>query len=265
MTQTSIHALPYIAASQAQKHVTHNEALRLLDILIQLGVQGYLSPTPPGAPTVGDRHIVGTGGTGAWAGHDAQIAIYETTGWSFIAPMPGMSAIDLSDPRLIYFDGASWGPVPATMANSDFQNLTGIGVNATSDVTNRLTVSSAATLLNHDGAGHQVKINKSGAGDTGTLLYQTNWSGRAEMGLAGEDDWSLKVSADGSTWVTALRIDRNTGDLIGNAALRPGQYATGSRPSASVAGLGAMIYDSDLSQPVWSDGTNWRDASGSIV
>ena len=30
--------LPYILAAQAQKHVTHNEALRLLDGLVQLSV-----------------------------------------------------------------------------------------------------------------------------------------------------------------------------------------------------------------------------------
>ena len=30
--------LPYILAAQAQKHVTHNEALRLLDAMVQLSV-----------------------------------------------------------------------------------------------------------------------------------------------------------------------------------------------------------------------------------
>ena len=31
--------LPYLAAAQAQKHVTLNEALRLLDALVQLVIQ----------------------------------------------------------------------------------------------------------------------------------------------------------------------------------------------------------------------------------
>ena len=34
---THLH-LPYIAANQAQKHVTHNEAVRLLDALVQMAV-----------------------------------------------------------------------------------------------------------------------------------------------------------------------------------------------------------------------------------
>jgi hypothetical protein len=35
MTVTPHLALPLMAAAQAQKHVTHNEALRLLDGLVQ--------------------------------------------------------------------------------------------------------------------------------------------------------------------------------------------------------------------------------------
>jgi hypothetical protein len=42
-------------------------------------------------------------------------------------------------------------------------------------------------------------------------------------------------------------------------------YTTGGRPSASSAGATAMIYDTTLNKPVWSDGTNWRDAAGTVV
>ena len=39
MPDTTAHlALPFIMAAQAQKHVTHNEALRLLDAMVQLSV-----------------------------------------------------------------------------------------------------------------------------------------------------------------------------------------------------------------------------------
>lgn len=38
--------------------------------------------------------------------------------------------------------------------------------------------------------------------------------------------------------------------------------ATASRPSASAAGEGAEIFDTDLNKPLWSNGTNWRDANG---
>ena len=82
-----------------------------------------------------------------------------------------------------------------------------LGVNAAPDAGNRFAVSSPATLLSHEGAGHQLKINKAAAGETGSLLFQTGWSGRAKLGCAGADDFALKVSEDGVSWVTALSFD----------------------------------------------------------
>jgi hypothetical protein len=64
-----------------------------------------------------------------------------------------------------------------------------VGVNAAADSTNRLAVSSVASLFNHAGAGHQMKINKNAAADTASILFQTGFSGRAEMGTAGSDDY----------------------------------------------------------------------------
>ena len=54
--------------SQAQKHVTHNEALTLLDTLCQASVIDKDLTTPPGSPAEGDCYIVAATGTGAWTG-----------------------------------------------------------------------------------------------------------------------------------------------------------------------------------------------------
>ena len=86
-----------------------------------------------------------------------------------------------------------------------------VGVNATADATNRLKVSSPASLFDHEGAGHQLKINKDEAVDTASVLFQTDYSGRAEFGLSGDDDFHVKVSANGSAWHEALVIDRTSG------------------------------------------------------
>ena len=56
-----------------------------------------------------------------------------------------------------------------------------------------------------------VDLNKAGVAETASLLYQTAFSGRAEMGLAGNDDFSIKVSPDGTTFTEALRVDAATG------------------------------------------------------
>lgn len=197
--------LPYILPSQNQKHVTHNEALRLLDALVQLRITGFDATTPPAAAQPGETHALGTGTTGAWAGQDGRLATYEDAGWAFLDPVEGWRAADLASGGLRVFQGGAW--------TNMLDGLSSLGLNATADATNRLTVASQASLFTHDGAGHQLKINKAQAGDTASLLYQSNWSGRAEMGLAGDDSFSVKVSADGGNWATALAADPATGNI----------------------------------------------------
>lgn len=54
----------------------------------------------------------------------------------------------------------------------------------------------------------QVKLSKEAAGDTASFLFQTNYSGRAEIGLVGDNDFTFKVSPDGSSWFQAFKIKR---------------------------------------------------------
>lgn len=195
-------SLPYIQPSQSQKHVTHNEAIRALDAIVQLGVASRTQTAPPASPTDGDRYIVPVGATGAWAAQDNNVAILDGENWVFVTPQSGWQAYVAETNAISVFDGALWGS-PTLEA----QNAEGLGIQTSWDATNRLAVRSAATLLSHDGAGHQLKLNKQSDTDTASLLFQTNWSGRAEMGTNGDDDFSIKVSADGSTWADALQFD----------------------------------------------------------
>jgi hypothetical protein len=208
--------LPYILPAQAQKHVTHNEAIRILDIIVQLAVASRTLTVPPATPDVGDRYIVGAGATGAWAGRDTQIAVWSETGWVYLVPLAGWQAYVTAEAADVTFDGVAWNALglPAQLPQ--------LGLNAVASATNRLTVAAAATLLNHDGAGHQVKVNKAGVADTASLLFQTGFSGRAEMGLAGNDDFSVKVSADGVAFATALAADAATGMVTLPQPLRLG-------------------------------------------
>ena len=174
-------ALPYLMPSQAQKHVTHNEALSVLDLVTQLSVLSRTTTTPPAQVEDGDRFIVPNGATGDWAGADTQIAHYDQSTWQFLAPKTGWRAYDQQMATVVAFDGTDWAPLAA-------DQLAQFGVNAQADAVNRLTVSSDAVLLNHAGNGHQVKVNKASDTDTASLLFQTGFSGRAEMGTAGNDD-----------------------------------------------------------------------------
>ncbi len=220
--------LPYILPAQAQKHVTHNEAIRALDALVQMGVRDDDRTTPPATPADGDRHIVATGATGAWAGHSGKIAAFQDGAWAFYAPRAGWLAWRQTDGALLVFDGTNW--VSAGGGGLSLNPATGglVGINATADTTNRLAVSSSAALFNHSGAGHQLKINKSAATETASVLFQTGFSGRAEFGTTGDDDWHVKVSPDGSTWYEALVANRATGAVtFPNTTLVPdGSIAT---------------------------------------
>jgi len=53
--------------------------------------------------------------------------------------------------------------------------------------------------------------------------------------------------------------------ILSKHIVTTGQSTTGGRPSASTAGNGAQWYDTDLHKPIWSDGTSWRDAAGTVV
>ena len=55
MADTASLALPLLAAAQAQKHITHNEALILLDAVAQIAVRAVGQNAPPANPVAGDR------------------------------------------------------------------------------------------------------------------------------------------------------------------------------------------------------------------
>ncbi|MFV0492617.1 MAG: DUF2793 domain-containing protein [Pseudorhodobacter sp.] len=221
---SAVLGLPYIQPSQAQKHVTHNEALRLLDLLVQMTVFSRSQTAPPGAAEPGARYLVPASPGGDFAGQEGRIAVLEETGWSFLAPQPGWRAHILDEAADVIFDGSIW-----TGESERFHQVAGLGIMTVADETNRLAVAGPASLLTHAGAGHQLKINKAASGDTASLLFQTGWSGRAEMGTAGSDDFEIKTSADGTTFFTAFQARGTDGKALFPAGLQAGS-GSGAAP-----------------------------------
>lgn len=209
MDETPNLSLPYIMPSQAQKSVTHNEALRMLDALVMASVVSRTISSPPASPDDGQRHIVPADADGAWAGKARMIAAMQDGDWNFYTPAEGWLAWCQDETALLYFTNGSW---QATGAG-EMQSIDRLGINATADTVNRLALKSSASLFDHQGSDHQLKINKADSSDTGSLLFQTGYSGRAEIGLAGDDHLHVKVSADGSAWTEALVIDATSGKV----------------------------------------------------
>lgn len=79
-------SLPYLAAAQAQKHVTVNEAMDAIDGLIQLTVISTTLTAPPAGPADGDRYIIAGSATGAWTGWDGSVAQFSGGVWHRIIP-----------------------------------------------------------------------------------------------------------------------------------------------------------------------------------
>lgn len=227
MSDTSpVLGLPYIQPSQAQKHVTHNEALRVLDAVVQLSVLARDVSLPPAGAVEGDRYLVASSGHGAWAGRGDAIAVFDGVTWTYLTPKAGWQAYVIADAGIVVFDGLSW-------QKPDLGMVSSLGVNTSADTINRLAVSSEAVLLNHAGRGHQLKVNKAARADTSSLLFQTGFSGRAEIGLAGDDHLAVKVSADGANWNDALRIDAETGSV--SMGKQPFFVAKGNGDWATIA------------------------------
>ncbi len=208
MSDSPLLTLPYLAAAQAQKHVTHNEALSMLDGLVHLAVISRDVTVPPVSPANGDRYLIPAASTGAWTTHAGQIALRMEGAWRYVTPREGWILWVSNEDAALTYNGAAWvaGGVPTSL-----QNLTLLGVNATADATNKLSVNSSAILFNNIGSNIQLKFNKNSAIDTASMLFQTGFSGRAEIGTTGDDDFHFKVSANGSTFNESIVIVGGTG------------------------------------------------------
>ena len=197
--------LSYILPQQAQKHVSANGSFRRLDALVHLGVKSATIAAEPASPADGDAYILPAGPTGAnWSLMAPNaVAAFQDGAWIELVPRAGWRAFIEAIGASRVFSGVNW-----VAEGSSFST---VGVNATADATNRLAVKSDAALFSHDdvtpGSGDaRVIISKSAAAKTASAVFQNNFSGRAEFGLCGADDFSLKVSADGAAWKNALTV-----------------------------------------------------------
>jgi hypothetical protein len=234
MQNTGRFELPLIMPSQAQKHVTHNEALTLLDGLIHLVVKSEGETAPPVSAAVDDAFLVGAPASGPWFGQEGKLAFNTDAGWRFSTPARGIIALFAGANELRIFEQGVWTKLGDFTGPVSYATL---GVNTSADAVNRLAVRSNAALftaLDAAGGGNgdvQLKLNKETLADTASILFQTGYSGRAELGLAGSDGLGFKVSADGAVWNTALSVNPATGivtlsnNSVANAALADMQAA----------------------------------------
>jgi hypothetical protein len=166
---------------------------------------------------------------------------------------PYMSALLISD-------GVSkW----TLLSNDLYDEFVAIGIGTSPDASNPLSVAANQTLFNartvaNGGTGDLRQIvNKATSTNTASFLFQDGFSGRAEFGLCGDDNFHMKVSPDGSSWKDAVDISSTTGQASFNYGIASGEaigfrnrlrnanFAINQRAVSGTVTLAAGIYGHD--------------------
>jgi len=96
--------------SQSGKYLTHNQANHRLAVMAQTVVEDRDLTTPPGSPSSGQVYIPKATATGSWAGHEDDLAIYDS-GWVFLTPDEGWIVYLQDEDLMIFWDGTYWKPL----------------------------------------------------------------------------------------------------------------------------------------------------------
>ena len=161
--------------------------------------------------------------------------------------------------------------VIGTAPSADFSGQAGrIGTSSDSYNTLSAKLNSAlfaARAASEGGSGDiRVTLNKQASSNTASQLYQTGWSGRAETGLSGDDNWHLKVSADGATWREALVANAATGAVRMDVILsgRASQGNAGRFESDFDGTSATAIVLTDISAVASATAINFRKNGGVV-
>lgn len=179
MSDTTHLGLPLVAAAQAQKHVTVNEALAALDALVQLSVLSATVSLPPGSPAEGARYLVPAGASGIWAGRTGQIASYTGGAWTYHLPGAGWRCSVADEGALYWHDGTAWRAGP----ERSFAAVTSGGA-----ATEVAIATQSATLA----SGMSVTV-PAAIPDRAIVLGVT---ARVTTAISGASSWDLGVVAD---------------------------------------------------------------------
>lgn len=108
MSESLRWALPFLATGQAQKEVTHNEAIAAIDRVLHLAVISRDALEPPPTASPGDTYIIGADPIGVWAGNPAKVASFDGLGWTITAARIGCVAWVIEEGQFAAFTGSGW-------------------------------------------------------------------------------------------------------------------------------------------------------------
>lgn len=103
--------LPFMVVGQANKEITFNQLVVMLDVFCQGRVLSDSIATPPPTPTNGDAYIVAAAATGVWTGKTDWLAVWFTDHgeWLLLEPKYGWEFFVLSEDQTYWFTDSSAG------------------------------------------------------------------------------------------------------------------------------------------------------------
>jgi len=232
MTSTPNLALPFLAAAQAQKHVTVNEALSHLDGLVQLSVIATNLTVPPGTAAEGDRYIIAAGATGAWAGWDNSVALFSGGAWLQLIPQTGWIAWDQDVGGIITYDTTTGWTALAT-GTSAFLALSDTPAGFTGQAGKALQVNGAESAL-------EFVVPAAGGSGGAALTQLPVINGDFETGDS--TGWAITVGAAAvADWTTMAGYD-----TAGANTVRNGIYVFSGGEGGSAQALVTAYQDIDI-------------------
>lgn len=216
---TATLGLPLVAAGQASKHITHNEALDQLDLLVQCSVRSRTETIEPGAQD-GDLYILPEGKSGgSWSDMaDHALAGLVAGAWVEFAPRVGWVAFVEDEARAVVFESGGWRPLDADRVARTGDTMTGpltLPANGLQVGDSQLRTAWGRVGVDHDAPAVPLHIGRS--------QRDMVWigPGYSDSGSARAGDIRLSVGAwDGRPEIYITRHDINAGALAMDTAGR---------------------------------------------
>lgn len=202
--------LPFLMPGQSLKHVSLNTQLSAIDALLFCAVSGVDISVLPANPEEGKRILIASSPEMSLEEHASAVAIFVNGKWDFFNPAEGWQVWSTVDSDVYIFDGSSW--ISKSRAadlggyTGRLENLEAVGIGTSADANSALVVRGPNTLFDSSES-HRFSINRSDVADTASIIFQTDYSGQAEIGLTDEENLSIRMSSDGENWVMGPRID----------------------------------------------------------
>lgn len=270
--------IPYLVESQAQKEVTHNEAINMIELLVHPISESVLS-TPPANPIEGALYLIGLGATGEWEGKDNYITEYISGSWKYCPPVDGMRIWDKNTGQALFYKAGSWQEetVSADVMLKSVYDTNNDGKVDAAETADKAPVNTFpigdgtdATILiqaynadtNKPGIRYSAVDNKWQYCNDGSTWADIGSGGGSSgptfktISVSGQGDVVAEVSDDALTLVAGSNIEITTDPTTDTVTISSTATPTDSFKTIAVAGQSNVVADSSTDTLTLAAGNN---------